>query len=315
MKRVIASLTVVLTISLLFGCASPTNKEGKQQTLNGGNSGLVLNTEINQKNSTVMFPSQRFSMHGNESAILMTAELIEYSKCMRSKGIRWVAQDLSQSYEPESQMFYEFGPWTEDMANRFGSVKPMSQDELFANGFILSKPEGYDLRHRENPNSQISITPALTKASNACNKNVESRKTSYTYLLKTKPKILKDLSITNFSTVLAKNPKFHAIKKDLKHCYKQEGLSYEDVDSPLGFHIKGTSASVINETQIQLALRDVKCKNKTNTIKRLGELWANYEAPFIERNAADLQAYRSSIDNALSHAKKTIADNSDVIWK
>lgn len=175
---------------------------------------------------------ERFFVQVNEGSILMTAEIIEYSKCVQSNGISWVAQDLTKSYEPESQMFYEFGPWTEDMANRFGSVQPMSQDTLFA-----------------------------------------------------------------------KNSRFIAIKTDLKNCYRREGLTFEDSDSPLGFHIKGASSSVINVTQIHLALQDVKCKTQTHTIERVADLWANYEVPFIEKNSADLQAYRASIDKALSQAK------------
>lgn len=258
---------------------------------------------------------ERFFVQGNEGSMLMTAELIEYSKCMQSNGISWVAQDLTKSYEPESQMFYEFGPWTEDMANRFGSVQPMSQDTLFANGFITSKPDGYDSRHKENPNTLIPTTSSFIRISNGCNKKVESMKTSYTYLSKTKPKVFDNLSISNFSTIFAKNSKFIAIKTDLKNCYRREGLSIEDSDSPLSFHIKGASSSVINVTQIHLALQDVKCKTQTHTIERISDLWANYEAPFIEKNSADLQAYRASIDKALSQAKGVIAENPDVIWK
>ena len=54
---------------------------------------------------------------------------------------------------------------------------------------------------------------------------------------------------------------------------------------------------------------------KLRLTQRISDLWANYEAPFIEKNSADLQAYRASIDKALSQAKGVIAENSDVIWK
>lgn len=314
-KRLIASMTLVFTMSLVLGCTLPMNTINQKQKIEDSTNGLILTAEIIPEKSTVIFPSERFSVQGNEGSILMTAELIEYSKCMQSNGISWVAQDLTKSYEPESEMFYEFGPWTEDMANRFGSVQPMSQDALFANGFITSKPDGYDSRHRENPNTLIPTTASFIGISNGCNKKVESMKTSYTYLLKTKPKVFDNLSISNISTIFAKNSKFIAIKTDLKNCYRREGLSFEDSDSPLGFHIKGASTSVINVTQIHLALQDVKCKTRTHTIERIADLWANYEAPFIEKNSAELQAYRASIDKALSQAKGVIEENTDVLWK
>lgn len=99
----------------------------------------------------------------------MTAELIEYSKCMQSNGISWVAQDLAKSYEPESQMFYEFSPWTEDMANRFGSVQPMSKihflltDLLYPNLMATTR----DIEKSYHPHTNHTL---VTKDIKSCNK-------------------------------------------------------------------------------------------------------------------------------------------------
>lgn len=61
-KKLIASLTLVFTMFLVLGCASPMNTIDQKQKIRDSTNGLILTAEIIPEKSTVIFPSERFSV-------------------------------------------------------------------------------------------------------------------------------------------------------------------------------------------------------------------------------------------------------------
>lgn len=299
MKSGVATTALCLTL-LVSGCG---NNEETSDSI-PGSSGLNINAEVNAETSSVTLPGDRFFLTEYESYLLGTAESIAMAKCARDElGIEWGAYSIPLEEPDWALMFYEFGPWTEDMAEQFAFAFPSSERGLIVNG-IIPTPPGYELEspilvHRsELPQEDFNAVVSI------CGEDPEALQFS-------------DISLGIVGTpaesemrdareALMRDDRAKVVFEELGTCYEENGLEQK---GDMSVEVVGMDADVINEEQVLLALKVVDCKTEVNAIPRLADIWADLQAPTIDKYAAELTEYQRIKDEAVAEARDYIAAN------
>lgn len=309
MARIFSSLlAIILTATALSACTPTEDDSGNERTASAPS--VVIDAEVDHSSSRVILPSSYYWLNDDEKLIIDTAFNAALTKCTQENlGINWQYSDLRRFQFDGYLMFDEYGPWTEDMATRFAYVSPQTEADMAANGVEL---EGGSEFPSSNPPEYPELSPEDDARIDAeCLGIQEVQQFNTGRLISAEPAALAQLIPSDIEVRIKKDKRGKAIFEDLKVCYSENGIAFKDSGSadPNPVWVSGANPDALNEEQIQLALKDVACKTEINMIPRIAELWAEFEAPIIEENAAELQAYREKIDETLTKAKEYLAEN------
>lgn len=293
------------TICLIFVASACGNEENTSDS-SPGTSGLNVSAEVNIETSSVTLPGDRFFLSEYESDLLATAQSIAMAKCAQNElGIEWGAYSMPLEEADWSLMFYEFGPWTVDMAERFAFAFPSSERGLIVNG-IIPAPPGYQMEspvlvaRSELPQEDFDAVV------NTCGKDPEALQFSDIDLgIVGTPA---ETELRDAREALMRDDRAKGVFEELSACYEENGLEQK---SDTSVEVVGMDADVINEEQVQLALKVVECKTEVDAIPRLAEIWADLQAPTIHKYAAELTEYQRVKDEALAAARDYIIANPD----
>lgn len=299
MKSGVATAALCLTL-LVSACGN--NEETSDS--NPGSSGLNISAEVDAETSSVTLPGDRFFLTEHESYLLDTAQSIAIAKCARDElGIEWSAYSMPIEEPDWSLMFYEFGPWTEDMAERFAFAFPSSERGLIVNGIIPAPPD-YQM---EDP-VLVARSELPEEDTNAvmetCGENPEALQFNYVNLgIVGTPA---ESELRDAREALMRDDRAKVVFEELGTCYEENGLEQK---GDMSVEVVGMDADVINEEQVLLALKVVDCKTEVNAIPRLADIWADLQAPTINKYAAELTEYQRIKDEAVAEARDYIAAN------
>lgn len=235
-----------------------------------------MEAEIDAETSSVILPADRFTMTEWEQGELLSANSISVAKCAREKlGIQHYGSSNWDVVPAESLMFAELGPWTPDMADRFGFAKPGPKGYLSANG-IGPKPKNndeIDTAYAQYTIPDHELDTVVEECGGASNQHFQMDGFYdgpwVSELSKTWDSALED-------------ERFKTIVSELKSCYEREGLevsissSADDSgsDGRIPLVIAGADTTAIDEQQISMANKVVNCKSETNAIVRITDIWA-----------------------------------------
>lgn len=304
MKSRVATAAVC---TALFLTACNPNGGSASDNSSQGSSGLSVSTEVNVGTSSVTLPGDRFFLSEYETYLLGTAESIAMAKCARDElGINWGAFSMPLEEPDWSLMWYEFGPWTVDMAEQFAFAFPSSERGLIVNG-VIPAPPGYEMEdptlvaRSELPQEDFDAVVST------CGKNPEVLQFNDVNLGLAGTPAESELRHTR--EALMRDDRAKEVFEELGACYEANGLEQK---GDMSVEVAGMDADLINEEQVQLALTVVECKTEVNAIPRLASIWAELQAPTIHKYAAELTEYQRIKDDAISEARDYIIANPDL---
>lgn len=310
------------TLALVAGCTTDTNSANNQPTHEQSVplTGLDTTAEIDAEHSTVTLPYDRFKITEWEQEQISQATSLAISVCANEKlGIKLYRSRNWDSPPPETLMFSDFGPWTSAMADTFGFVPPMTKGELSAND-IIPPPKNKEAID-EMVASNLPTDGELERALGICGEGSSNADFNsfrdfemnlysgpwHEELLATQSQALSD-------------PETLKVNDELVACYQEQGLSVATKpregysrEGILNLYVEGLDSRKIDEQQVTMANQAVECKQQTQAIERIATVWAEKQAPIIEKYADEIIAYRNEIDSMLSKATQYINDHEDLL--
>lgn len=264
--------------------------------------GIDVTASVDPNTGRVVLPADRFNLTEEEQDTLLTASSGATAACARNAGLKWTGWLTNDGDYSTSDMWDAFGPWTPEMAKKFGFVTPMTSSGLITQG-IIEKPADYE--EPDPPN--IALTEAeIDKVGKRCRSDAGVKKFSVENVVTQGPW---DSQLGDTSQIVRNQSDAKKIFSELKVCYAAKGMEFDD--SRPGY-VVGADSQTIDETQISLALKVAECQTEVDSTNRLATLMAEYQAPIIEKYADELVARRAAIDKVVAEAKDYIAANPDL---
>ena len=295
-KRVPVLLVVLCISVVLAGCSDSEDENGTSGSASNL-SGLNLKAEVDPETAIVTLPVDYVALGEQEdSSIIWAARDAAIAQCAREElDIPWVAT-APDPYMPTRHMWARYGPWTEDVAQKFGFVEPMGDGALIVNG-IVEEPEGHEWIPWPNegiPEEQRS------KTAEVCNSKPEVQRFDEVALWVNGPG---QQALNDESNAVNHDVRMQELFGELEACYINEGM---EMDPELPGYVVGAEPK-INEEQIALALKTVECKDQVDFTRRAADITAERQIPIIEEHADELFAARKQWDDTVAEAKEYIA--------
>lgn len=307
--RILAVIGIASSAFALGACQAADTTQGANAA------DIDTHAEVDVATSRVIFPSTPFRITEEERYIIDTAHNVAVNKCAQEElGINAQYSGFTSLQSDVYEMFNEYGPWTEDMASRFGYVDPQTEADMIANG-IEGAPADAKLTNWGDMPELSDVD--FERVNKECRSKPEVKQFSLVQLENSQPVAMSKITVADIEEKIKNDERGQAVFSDLKECYTKNNIAFEEIaDSaaPSLVRVTASNPDAINEEQIQLALKDVACKNKVNMIPRLADIWAEYEAPVIQENAIELQAYREKIDDLIAKANVYINENSQYLY-
>ena len=302
-RRLAAGLILVAACLGVSGCASEGGDAGSEDLR-----GINPNAELDSENARVHLPSDYVRTADSDSpyeyTLLDNVSEGAYIKCAREKlGMDLASYPLSRD-EPAYHMFWVYGPWTKPVAEKFAFVPPMSDGALMANG-LVPRPADSVEPQLSNPYEGLSEGDRK-KMRDACSSDPDVQK----FRLESERAHSPGTVALGDSLDLADaDPRTKALVDELDACFRTKGMEAnpEVIGDP-----KGADRSLINEEQIDMALKTVECKDQIDFTQRIADILAEHEMDAIQDHADELFAQRQEWDDLVADAKQYIAENPDV---
>ena len=295
-RMTVLVLAMLLVGALASGCTGSDEGDasaGGTTNLNGINP----KAEVDPETAVVTLPVDYVALGEQEdSSTIWAARDAAIAQCAREElNIPWVAT-APDPYMPTRHMWARYGPWTEDVAQKFGFVEPMGDGALIVNG-IVEEPEGHEWIPWPNegiPEEQRS------KTAEVCNSKPEVQRFDEVALWVNGPG---QQALNDESNAVNHDVRMQELFGELEACYINEGM---EMDPELPGYVVGAEPK-INEEQIALALKTVECKDQVNFTRRAADITAERQIPIIEEHADELFAVRKKWDDTVAEAESYIA--------
>lgn len=283
---------------------------------------MDMTAKVDPATATVELPGDRFAyfMPGEE-ARLEDAKAVAEAVCEQrvyyyddESGTREskAGVELSRAGAPEYAMFNELGPWTEEMAKRFAYTGPATVADQVYNRLIPPPPGFLEERFRR----EVTSKPAGILGGE-CKDKSTIKLFDQGRLEKKRPPEGAGLLFPSLEEKLAKTAGFQAALADLQQCYDESGIRLEEKrDGDRTYTvIGGADYHRLNQTQIDLALKDVRCKTKVDFVNRVAQEAAKLQGPILAKHYKKLAAWRAEVDETLRKADAYVAAHEEVIRK
>ena len=270
-------------------------------------SGINPKAELDYDAATVRLPSSyvETNYQENDMFLLDDASSGAYLKCAHEKA----GFDMTVGYpvdreEPVRDVFWRYGPWTKEMAEKYAFVPPLTDGEMMFNGFVPRPADWVEPESSGNPFEGVSEQDRA-RFDEVCNKDPDVVRFDYSALSSDGPAAV---AIVESWDRAEKDPRVESLVDELDQCFRGQGL--EAHPRRIGSPTAG-DPGVLNEEQIEIALKTVECKDEVDFTQRLADVLAEYEMEIIDGNASELVAARELWDDRVAEARQYIAENPD----
>lgn len=282
------------TLAVVAGCAAT---EGDSQETYVASSGLDVSADVDPVDASIVFPADRFVLSDKELDLLRSAQSYAIAECVQEKGLAYTP------FEPSYDEIYDasnyFGVWTVAIAERFGSVKPMTVADMRANMIEveggLPEPTGESTPWGFESDDEELITSAYSE----CASRPEAEN-----LAPETPKGPWNAPLAAAYETARETERSRAALDDYHRCLRERGLEPIN-DSSAG--VKGQDPRTLSAAQIELALQVVECKTESRFVERMAAEIAMAQAPVIDEYASELVAQREDLEDSIRAAQERLA--------
>ncbi|QJC21577.1 hypothetical protein [Arcanobacterium buesumense] len=309
MKKHVMSMIVLSSALFLSGACSPDTSAGEAEPSTSP-VGVDVSVKVDRDSWVIELPWDRYRLTREEEAYLLSAWSAAKAECTRAKldGLVWTGIPPEVMLQVNPPVFSEFGPWNKDMAAQFGFTRVETSKTPIANRGLSARSAETKTAWalREESNARVLET-AEDKFHEACDSYPLSKKFDVREVSGSGPWFNEfgEIEIKLFD-----DPRAQEIAGELEACFDKQGLQMSSA-SP-GF-VEGVDSFIDpTEESIAIALKAAQCQEETDATPRLAQVWADLQAPIVQKYAKELIAQRQLIDERVAEAKQYIQEHPEL---
>lgn len=278
MKKTLFTAVAVAITAAATAC-SPVTSSSSEPDLSKYASTHV---QLDPSRGRMVFPLDAFSSDAEGFLTIDKANHLAIEKCVKRAGQPMIPYRSMASDEDERL----FGLWVEPFAATYAYGVPKDLNKV---GYVGGTEKS---------------TPASVEAYRTC---VAQLKDKLLPILRSNEAGSTEPAAVGASKSIAmtqKNALYEATWKSWAECVRKSNISVSGIED--GF---APNLPPDEEGKIRVALIDVRCKRETNVVQTLGDLFARYQAAYIEENEAALMEQKKKLQQTLQKAEEIINNN------
>lgn len=287
---------VLATLAVVVGCTAGAENDPLEETY-VSSSGLDVTADVDPVDASIVFPGDRFTLSDKEVDLLRSAQSYAIAECVQEKGLAYTP--FGPSYDEIYDASNYFGVWTVAIAERFGSVKPMTVADLRANMIDveggLPQPSGEPVPWGFESDDEELVTATYAECASRPEAELLTPET---------PQGPWNAPLAAAFETARETERSQAVLEDYHSCLQERGLKPIDDASAA---VNGQNPREISADQIALALQVVECKSESRFVERLADEIALAQAPIIDEYASELVAQREALDESVRAAQELLA--------
>ncbi|MGO1590480.1 MAG: hypothetical protein ACTHW1_02005 [Ancrocorticia sp.] len=299
------AVATAASVALVLGLAACGDAEESETNL-AKVTGINPNAELDYDTGIVYFPAEPLTTldRDHDMELISSAGEGVFSQCVFDKtGTKLDPYPIDRE-EPIRDVFFIYGPWTKPIAEKFAFVLPMTDGELTFNGYV-PRPEGFVEPPSGNPYAKLT-QEERDEYTELCGSEPEYTKYNLLHVQSTGPG---EIGLQEVQDKVAADRRTKDLVDELDKCFAPLGLE-ADPDR-IGLP-KEADVDVINEDQLDMAMKTVECKDEIDFTQRLADIIAEYQMKVIDEYGAEMTAERDKFDALVQEAEDFIAANPDL---
>lgn len=256
--------------------------------------------------SAINLPYDAFLVSHYERLQLQHGAMVDLVTCARERSLDLVLVPLFSDIDVVKNEHF-FGPWTLAQAEKYAFVTPSRDADLRANG-IVDQDYGYFATPEEKfaYSHNAPILSENDEELEGCGATMRR--------INEEVRVVKNAPWDNEITILPEKifeyDQARQALTDLESCMSTVGLK-ADPDRP--GYAAGWKFDVINEQQIEMAVKAVQCKNKTGFTETLAELLAAQQVEIMKKYEKEVFAQKQRKDDALAEVSNLLVGNQHLL--
>ena len=243
--------------------------------------------DVSEATHTISLPLDHFEMSQTQVVEVEHANALLTDACMRKVGSFYPPASLVEWKAVAPVPDRRYGIWDETIAKRYGYGLPPSSVFDAANAKMRSLGKGWadKLASCQSPKNMLPVL--RTDWADPTSEKVLS--------------VSAEGETVSFQSAEA-NKAWSTARQDWWKCLR--GHSVTPRTGPTDWVPKFPASQ--HAKQVQIALIDIRCKQKTHLISRLADLEDRYQLEFISLNAALLKKQSESVDKEMTRVSKIL---------
>lgn len=238
---------------------------------------------LDVKTQTIVTPLDAFSPSPEEAVAIEHANVLVLARCMNDQGLEYPRAATKWETRPPIQD-RTFGIWSPELAQLYGYELPPDPDSARISKIEESLPDSWWetwhtclARNEQLPLAVPFSSQNETPVDQGTRESLEGARN---------------------------DDAWKAAVDDWTDCVEEAGLQVSDVGGLF------PDLTTDLESNMHIAVADVKCKEDNRIAQRLGNILAAYEDQFIQAHESELIEYRNWVEKTVSMARERIADGS-----
>lgn len=267
-RKAVAVVSVALATVAASGCDTGDDENADRLA--------SMTSIINYEDGSIETPADQLTLTWDEETTIGYANSIATSRCAATHGVTYTPYDRRS--ELSESVYSEIGVWSRALGTRFG--------------------------YREIPDSEAKenvVSEQLSEDDVAVLRNCATEDPTVKTLADVEDDYMNRILPGIVDNVVINEDARESIRQTWVDCMADKGISVDD-DS---FMPTGVS-SMNEEASIQLALKDVDCKESTDFVEEwAANLW-DEQKDYVIKHASEFQEFRSRAEPALEEARQVI---------
>lgn len=272
--RAVAASAAACTAVTLAACGAPARTPAPDRS---------ATAQVDAVSGTIRLPLDQYSLTRNEQAVVETANDLAMSRCMQAAGQGRFFPFVDHR-DPDVVSDRRFGVWIRAEVSKWGYGEPPPSEREKT------------LRRL----NKIEFTPEADATYNACIEDVRKQGLAYSVT-----NGVEAAEVTGVGDPM-KDPEAQAVMTQWRDCLQAHGVA-PPASGDNQFVPRNADRLPLQE-QIKVGLVDVDCHAQLSMTKRLADIAARYQQPYVTANEAVLVA-------RLTDARKVLATARDYLAK
>lgn len=270
-KRSLLTVFAVAAALMLGGCAAAPNIDEYSS----------VRAVLDPLNVVIEYPLDEYALNGREAFEVQHANALLVADCMAEYGFDYPRTTENWDTKPVPQE-RRYGLWSAHAAEAYAYEYPSDPTTVAIDGLEMERSELWWSQVYPCINETKQL-PAMTVHSSEQQSPV-------------------DRVMDEANANMRSSDEYRESWQEWATCIEERGLSAQREKAVLIPELPESA-----EERAKMALIDIACKQENNSIQRIADIEARFQAAYIDQRESELNAYRQEADDVLEQAREIIA--------